>query len=95
VRFSWDPRKSEANLSARGFDFAFAARIFEGSTLERMDDRRNYGERRVIAIGVVQGLHLTIAYTDRTRSTGDIERRIISARRSNRRERQAYRTGVA
>jgi len=81
-------------LAARGFDFEFAALIFEQVTLERMDDRRAYGERRVVAIGLAQGLHLTVAYTDRSESGGEIERRIISARRSNRRERKAYREGV-
>jgi uncharacterized DUF497 family protein len=95
VRFSWDPKKSEANLAARGFDFEFAALIFEQVTLERTDDRRDYGERRVAAIGLAQGLHLTVAYTDRSESGGEIERRIISARRSNRRERKAYREAVA
>jgi uncharacterized protein (DUF4415 family) len=82
VRFSWDPRKSEANLAARGFDFEFAGVIFEGPTLEKADDRKDYGERRVLAIGLAHGLHLTVAYTDRHAPDREIERRIISARRS-------------
>jgi uncharacterized DUF497 family protein len=95
VRFSWDPKKSEANLAARGFDFEFATLIFDGRTLEKADDRKDYGERRVMAIGMAQGLHLTVAYTDRLGPSGEIERRIISARRSNRRERKAYSEAVA
>ena len=95
MRFSWDSRKSEANFVARGFDFEFATLIFERVTVERTDDRRNYGERRVVAIGLAQGLHLTVAYTDRKGPGEEIERRIISARRSNRRERKAYREAVA
>ncbi len=95
MRFSWDPTKSEANLAARGFDFEFAALIFERVTLERTDDRRDYGERRVLAIGLAQGLHLTVAYTDRGEPGRETVRRIISARRSNRRERKAYREAVA
>jgi len=89
VRLSWDPKKSAANLAARGFDFAFAALIFEGSTLEAPDRRRAYGEDRVIAIGVADVFVLTVVYTDRPTREGPI-RRIISARRSNRRERKAY-----
>ena len=88
-RFSWDARKSIANLAVRGFDFAFASLIFDGSTLERVDDRREYGESRFVAIGLADGLHLTVVYTDRESDRGTV-RRIISARRSNRRERQAY-----
>jgi uncharacterized DUF497 family protein len=32
--FEWDEAKSEANLRERGFDFAYAALIFDGATLE-------------------------------------------------------------
>ena len=95
VRSSSDSRKSEANLVARGFDFEFACLIFAGTTLERLDDRKDYGESRVLAIGLAEGLHLTVAYTDRFAPDGDIERRIISTRRSNSRERKAYDQAVA
>ncbi|MEO8453065.1 MAG: BrnT family toxin [Gemmatimonadota bacterium] len=90
MRFSWDPDKSEENFRLRGFDFEFATGIFGGPTLERVDDRRAYGERRVIAIGVVQGIELTVVYTDRSHDRGPLERRIFSARRSNRYERKTY-----
>jgi uncharacterized DUF497 family protein len=89
VRFAWDRRKSSENLRLRGFDFEFASLIFEGPTLERQDQRRDYGEARVIAIGLAQGIALTVVFTDRVES-GVVIRRIISARLSNRRERQAY-----
>ena len=91
MRFSWDPTKSDSNYRDRGFDFAFASLIFEGPTLEREDTRRDYGERRLIAIGLAQDLELTVCYTDREDSRGEGVRRIFSARRSNRRERKAYR----
>jgi uncharacterized protein len=90
MEFAWDPAKSEENLRLRGFDFAFASLIFYGPTLQRADRRRDYGEERVIAVGLAQGLELTIVYTDRVLSDKAVERRIISARRSNRRERKAY-----
>ncbi|MBI1982644.1 MAG: BrnT family toxin [Acidobacteria bacterium] len=93
MRFTWDPDKSDANLAARGFDFEFATLIFAGPTLEQEDRRRDYGERRVIAIGLAQGIALTVVYTDRT-TEADLERRIISARRSNRRERKAYQVAL-
>ena len=88
-RFSWDAAKHERNLKERGFDFEFATLIFEGPTLEREDARRDYGERRVVAIGIAQGIALTVVYTDRTEA-GDVLRRIISARVSDRHERQTY-----
>jgi hypothetical protein len=94
MQFSWDPEKSEANFQARGFDFEFASRIFTHPTWERDDARQEYGERRVLAVGLVEGLELTVCYTDRLKSGSMVERRIISARRSNRRERQAYRQAI-
>ena len=90
MRFAWDPGKSAANLAARGFDFAFATLIFDGPTLEQEDRRTDYGERRIIAVGVAQRDHLTVVFTDRSIGRADVERRIISARRSNGHERKAY-----
>jgi hypothetical protein len=95
VRFAWEARKSDRNLEARGFDFAFATQVFDGPTLERVDTRRDYGERRVIAIGLAQAIPLTVVYTDRAEAGGEVVRRIVSARVSHRRERQAYKEALA
>ena len=67
--------------------------IFNGPTLEKEDRRKDYGETRVAAIGLADGIHVTVVYTDRKDALGDPVRRIISARRSNRRERKAYTEG--
>ena len=90
MRFIWDRRKSDANLVERDFDFAFATMIFDSPTLERPDDRQDYGEIRVIALGIAEDIPLTVVYTDRAESGGEVARRIISARVSDRRERKAF-----
>ena len=90
MRFEWDTEKSARNYRVRGFDFGAAAQVFSGFTLERPDTRRDYGEARVIAIGHVAEVALTLVYTDRRDRDGTIVRRIISARRSNRYERKRY-----
>ena len=90
MQFIWDPEKSEDNLKERGFDFEFATLIFSGPTLEKRDLRKDYGELRVIAVGLAQNVALTVVYTDRELESGEIVRRIISSRRSNRRERNGY-----
>jgi hypothetical protein len=84
--FEWDEDKSEANLRNRGFDFAYAALVFDGPILEIDDERENYGERRIQVIGRVDDDVFFVVYTWR----GDV-RRIISARLANRRERDVYR----
>ena len=90
MRFSWDAGKSDANLRERGFDFEFASLVFEGPTVVAQDTRRDYGERRYVAIGVADGVVLTVVYTDRVDSDKEINRRIISVRQANRRERRVH-----
>lgn len=89
MKFEWDETKSEWTQRVRGFNFAVAARIFEGEVQTAVDDRRQYGEERIIAIGEVDGMVLVVVYTDR----GGV-RRIISARPANRKERDAWRLFV-
>jgi hypothetical protein len=84
--FEWDGSKSERNRLARGLPFDLAVVLFDSPTAEWVDERRDYGETRMLAIGVVGDLVLLCIYTDR----GPV-RRIISLRRANRRERDAYR----
>ena len=90
MRFTWDAPKSDRNLRERGFDFEFATQIFESPTLQRVDTRRDYGERRMLALGKAQDIALTVVYTDRAETGGEVSRRIISARKSDRHEREAY-----
>jgi len=84
--FDWDAAKNTANLAKQGIDFRDVVRIFEGPVLERIDDRKDYGEIRVIAFGVVEGHELAVVYTPRSEV-----RRVISARRAHSSERKAYR----
>jgi uncharacterized DUF497 family protein len=50
------------------------------------DDRYDYGEERIYAIGMVNGLEITVIYVDLDAD----ERRIISAWRSEPHERREY-----
>ncbi len=86
--FEWDEEKSPRNLAERGFEFA--CRIFEGDIIEQEDTRRDYGERRVIALGEVEGDVFAVVYTWR-----EGRRRIISGRLANRNERNVYRRALS
>jgi hypothetical protein len=90
MEFDWDREKSDENLRSRGFDFAFASQIFLGTYVEFPDDRQDYGEVRIMAFGLAEAMPLSVVFTDRVRSDGSTVRRIISARVSNRRERERY-----
>ena len=86
MNYVWDRRKDRRNLTRHGIAFEDAIRIFDGPTLEKVDDRFDYREIRVHAIGIANGLEVTVIYTDVSES----ERRIISAWRAERHERAAY-----
>ena len=90
MRFTWDPDKNLANVRRHRIAFADAVRIFDGPTVERMDDRFEYGEIRVYAVGLVNGIEITVIYTDREED----ERHIISAWRAEPHERRYYRQNL-
>jgi uncharacterized protein len=83
--FEWDEAKSRRTFRQRGFGFDYAAGIFGDLTLEKRDDRPEYGEIRMQAIGRIGNDILFVVYTDR----GEV-RCIISARRANRKERRLW-----
>jgi uncharacterized DUF497 family protein len=90
IEFEWDESKSEQNDRRRDLPFAIAIALFDGPVIEHVDDRRDYDEVRMKAVGDVDGLLLACVYTDRGKT-----RRIISLRRANRKERHAYRTAYS
>ena len=86
MRFTWDPEKNLANIRRHGIAFQDAARIFDGPTVERPDDRFDYGEVRVYAIGLVNGIEVTVIYTDREPDV----RHLISVWRAEPHERRHF-----
>ena len=86
MRYSWDREKNRRNIVRHEIAFEDAAKIFDGPTVEKTDDRFDYGETRVYAVGLVNGLEITVVYTDRNHD----ERRIISAWRAEPHERRFY-----
>ena len=86
MEFEWDKAKSQKCFAECGFDFAFAARVFDGRFVAFEDARRLYGETRKNAIGLIEGLLYTVTFTDRAGAC-----RIISARRASKQERRIWR----
>jgi uncharacterized DUF497 family protein len=86
---SFDPQKREWTLTVRGLDFADAAQVIDGLSLEFVDERRDYGERRVMTIGLLNGRMTIVVWTQR----GD-DYHIISMRKANSREYARYAGGL-
>ena len=89
MEFEWDDAKSEHNLRHRKFGFDYAALVFAGPTIDTPDQRHAYGEPRILTIGAVGNDILAVVYTDR-----DDIRRIIPARKANRKERRQWQSFV-
>jgi uncharacterized DUF497 family protein len=85
VRFDFDPTKDRLNTQKHGLSLALAASLEWDAALLWIDDRRDYGESRVLALAPKTGIVYYVAFVDR----GEV-RRIISLRRANRREVKRY-----
>jgi uncharacterized DUF497 family protein len=87
LRFEWDPEKAQTNLGKHRVSFPEAATVFgDPLSVTFPDPDHSVDEERYITIGLSRsGQLLMVAHTDR----GD-NIRIISARRSTRRERKFY-----
>ncbi len=88
--FEWDEDKCQANIDKHGIDFANIQAVFTNPIVERVDDRRDYGETRIILLGIIDNRVLCIVCTLR----GSVCR-IISARKANQREQKTYNQSIA
>ena len=86
MEFEWGEAKRRQNLAKHGVDLLFAALIFEGPVLTRVDDRRDYGELRFASLGLVEGVPFTVIHTERG---GRV--RLISAWKGGRKDHDIYR----
>jgi uncharacterized DUF497 family protein len=69
MHITFDPAKRASTLADRGLDFEDAALVFQGTTVEVEDIRRNYGEPRIICYGLLSGRLVVIGYTPPRRDT--------------------------
>ena len=81
MRFSWDEKKRRLNLKRHGLDFVDAPSVFEGPTFTFEDDRFEYDEQRLVTLGFLGGIVVSIVHTE---SASRI--RIISFRKATRNE---------
>jgi uncharacterized DUF497 family protein len=91
VRFQWDEDKARSNEEKHDITFDEAQSVFFDKDAVFFDvPDHSHGEQRFILIGVsTHRKVLTVCHCDR--SIGEIETiRIISARRANKREIEAY-----
>ena len=55
MKITFDPAKRASTLRDRSLDFADAGEVFAGKALNIPDERRDYGEPRIITVGSLRG----------------------------------------
>jgi uncharacterized DUF497 family protein len=85
VALSFDPAKDDVNRAKHGVSLAGAEMLEWEAAVVFPDERTDYGEERVAAIGYIGQRLYVVIFTDR----GE-ERRIISLRKANAREIKRY-----
>ena len=85
MTFTWDETKRRANIAKHGLDFADAEKMFAGPMVLFEDDRSEYGEQRMIGIGLLDYLVVLIVHVE----TNDTIR-IISMRKAESDETDLY-----
>ena len=85
MKITFDPAKRASTLRDRGLDFADAAEVFAGKALNIPDERRDYGEVRIITVGLLRGRMVIVVWTPR-----DNGRHVFSMRKANDREKTRF-----
>jgi uncharacterized DUF497 family protein len=85
VDISFDSTKNERNVAIRGISFERAVAFEWDSALIVEDTRKDYGERRFQALGLIDGRLHVLVFTPRAGKT-----HVISLRKANGREVRRY-----
>ncbi len=86
MKIEFDEAKRQLTIDERGLDMADAGQVFADALLTIDDVRFDYGEDRFMTVGYLGGRRVVVVWTWR----GTV-RRIISLRKANEREQEAYR----
>lgn len=81
---TFDPNKSHATFVRRGLSFEMVERFEWPSAVIAADSRRDYGETRLRATGLIDGELYMVVFTLRD----DVH--VISLRRANKKERRLW-----
>jgi len=90
MKYEWDEAQEpeewrRKNVAKHGLSFEDADLVLSGPCVTFEDDRFDYGEERLITLGLLAGRLVVIAHSPRDEGT-----RISSMRKGNRREQKIY-----
>ena len=82
---SWDEPKRRKNITAHGLDFERAEAIWDNFTVTREDMREDYGEKRMVTFGLLNGEVVVLVHIER-----DEDMHVISLRKAEKYEARYY-----
>ena len=82
---SRDEPKRRSNIEDHGLDFEGAEAIWDNFTITRGDTREDYGEKRLVTFGLLNGEAVVLVHVDR-----DDDMQVISLRRAEKYEARYY-----
>jgi uncharacterized DUF497 family protein len=86
LKVEWSEPKAKLNYAKHGVSFDLAKEVFNDPfAIEFLDDRQDYGEERLVMMGMVEGRLFYVVYTERADAI-----RLISARRATKNEQETY-----
>jgi uncharacterized protein len=85
MKITYDPVKRANTLADRELDFEDAAEVFRDDTLDFTDNRRDYGELRILTVGHPRGRMVIVVWTPRENA-----RHVFSMRKANAREKARF-----
>jgi len=82
---TWDESKRKRNIKIHDMDFEGAEAIWDSFTVTREDIRENYGEKRMVTFGILNGEVVVLVHTDRRK-----DMHVISLRKAEKYEARYY-----
>ena len=85
MEISYDSVKSDRNLTDRGLPFTLLKQMEWSGAVIKEDVRKNYGERRYLALGMIGDRLHAVVFTPRADKV-----HVMSLRKANQREMKNY-----
>lgn len=85
MKITYDPAKNNRNIEERGLSFDLVENFEWDSSIIIEDTRKDYGERRFRAFGLIRNRLYVVVFTPRNDAA-----HVISFRKANAREVKAY-----
>ena len=82
---TWDEFKRRCNIELHGLDFEGADAIWDNFTVTREEIRADYGEKRMVTFGILNGEVVALVHTDR-----DDDMHVISLSKAEKYEARYY-----